>query len=270
MKNTYTFFLLLIIATIIGTQISHDPGYVIFSYKHWSIETTLWLFAFFISIIFFVLHYLLLLPSKISTLSSPKKYLSLFSFKNYLVKRSALKAERFNIEKNLVHTKLSKITSAHEAIAYWKSLSRSLKREPILCESYTRLLMSTGEDDQAEFVLRKFLEHTWNNQLVFIYSELRPSNVSKQIAQLEKWLSQYPKNPTLQYAAGCLARQLAIPGKARHYFEQCITLSKDTPLEVVTIAQAYLALSSILEEMNAHEMANEISRDFLIRSLNSE
>ncbi|ARG96545.1 heme biosynthesis protein HemY [Legionella micdadei] len=79
------FFIVLLISVYLGIQLSHDPGYVLVSINHWSIETTLW-FAVIALIIFFLLfHCIFLLLRKLSR--SPT------SFRDWQNKRRILKAQ---------------------------------------------------------------------------------------------------------------------------------------------------------------------------------
>lgn len=85
MIRTLVIFLVLLIAVIIGVQLSHDPGYLLITINHWSLETTLWFALIALIFIFFLLHGLLLLVAKLRR--SPT------TFRRWRSKRRALRAQ---------------------------------------------------------------------------------------------------------------------------------------------------------------------------------
>lgn len=78
-------FLVLLISVYVGIQLSHDPGYLLVTINHWSLETTLWFAIFSLIIAFLVLHGVLLLISKLGR--SPT------TFRNWQAKRRIQKAQ---------------------------------------------------------------------------------------------------------------------------------------------------------------------------------
>ena len=59
MKRLIIFFVILLVAAIIGLLMHADPGYVLITYQSWSIETTLWLLLIAIFLLFLILHLLI-------------------------------------------------------------------------------------------------------------------------------------------------------------------------------------------------------------------
>jgi len=59
MRKLILFFLFLLAAVWIGIKISADPGYVLISYQHWSLETTLWFAVLALLIFYFLLYFLI-------------------------------------------------------------------------------------------------------------------------------------------------------------------------------------------------------------------
>lgn len=49
-------FLLLLVSVWLGIQLSHDPGYVLISLNHWTLETTVWVAAFILLLAFIAVH----------------------------------------------------------------------------------------------------------------------------------------------------------------------------------------------------------------------
>lgn len=56
MKRLIIFFLVLVLAVWVGIQIYDNPGYVLFVYKKWAIETTTWFLVLALLLTFFLLH----------------------------------------------------------------------------------------------------------------------------------------------------------------------------------------------------------------------
>ncbi|MGL5742525.1 MAG: heme biosynthesis HemY N-terminal domain-containing protein [Legionella sp.] len=59
-------FFILMAAVALGIQLNKDPGYVLIAINHWTIETTVWVAAFSIIIVFIILYLLLRLGQKIT------------------------------------------------------------------------------------------------------------------------------------------------------------------------------------------------------------
>ncbi|MBI2785396.1 MAG: protoporphyrinogen oxidase [Legionella longbeachae] len=59
-------FFILLLAVILGIQLNKDPGYVLIAINHWTIETTVWVAAVLLIILFFTIYFLLRLCKKIS------------------------------------------------------------------------------------------------------------------------------------------------------------------------------------------------------------
>ncbi len=58
MKKLILFFIVLILAVFLGSLMYLDPGYVLISYKTWTIETTLWAMILAILVIYLILHFI--------------------------------------------------------------------------------------------------------------------------------------------------------------------------------------------------------------------
>ncbi len=78
-------FLVLLLSVLLGIQLSHDPGYLLITVNHWSIETTLWFALITLILGFVLLHGLVLLISKVHR--SPR------TLRRWRAKRRALKAQ---------------------------------------------------------------------------------------------------------------------------------------------------------------------------------
>ena len=62
-------FALLVVGIFLGVKLSHDPGHVLISINHWTVEATLWVSIAVLLLLFIVLHTLLVLFNQITHLS---------------------------------------------------------------------------------------------------------------------------------------------------------------------------------------------------------
>ncbi|MBA2709923.1 MAG: protoporphyrinogen oxidase [Tatlockia sp.] len=85
MMRILLIFMVLLISIVFGVQLSRDPGYLLISFNHWSLETTLWVAIIALIITFLLLHCLFMLLTKLSR--SPK------TFRKWKAKRRTLKAQ---------------------------------------------------------------------------------------------------------------------------------------------------------------------------------
>ncbi len=65
MIRAFCLFLLLLASVFLGVQLHDDPGYVLISINHWTIETTLWLALFAILLVFILFHIVIQLTHKL-------------------------------------------------------------------------------------------------------------------------------------------------------------------------------------------------------------
>lgn len=79
-------FLVLLGSVYLGVQLSHDPGYVLITINHWSIESTLAILVLALILAFILFHGLLILLGKISRGPSV--------FREWRIKRRALRAQK--------------------------------------------------------------------------------------------------------------------------------------------------------------------------------
>ncbi|CEK11773.1 heme biosynthesis protein HemY [Legionella hackeliae] len=78
-------FIVLLVSVWIGVQLNRDPGYLLIAINHWTIETSLWVAILGLILVFFILHAVLLILSKIS--KSPA------TFRRWQAKRRVQKAQ---------------------------------------------------------------------------------------------------------------------------------------------------------------------------------
>ena len=134
----------------------------------------------------------------------------------------------------------------------WADVPRNLRQEPQLLGDYAGYLQETGQDQQAEKLLRETLRKHWDAGLVETYGLLETSEPGKQLSQMEKLLLDHPDDATLLLTLGRLSLRAQLWGKARGYLEACI--GRNGP------PQAYRELGQLMERMHESDKAIEIYR----------
>lgn len=87
MKRFVIYFLILLASIWVGIKIHKDPGYVLITYQHWSLETTLW-FAILAVVVFFLVLYFLMRMLRGTSAVSQK-------FNMWLEERRSRKANKY-------------------------------------------------------------------------------------------------------------------------------------------------------------------------------
>jgi HemY protein len=121
----------------------------------------------------------------------------------------------------------------------WQTLPRPLHHDPVLIGLYAKKLHATQHTQEAEIVLKKYLKHTWDENLIAMYREMVTDRPTEQLRFLERFLKQHPNNATLCLTLGQFAMHAKLWGKAKHYLETSI---KESPTP-----EAYRMLGKILE-----------------------
>lgn len=125
-------------------------------------------------------------------------------------------------------------------IDFWIEVPDHLKQIPEVIEHYAKQLISIDAAGEAEKILRQFLNKSWHESTIILYSELNVMVDSKQYEIAEGWLKEHQQNAYLLLALGrmCIARSLW--GKARNYLEASIAISP--------MPENYIKLARLLEE----------------------
>ncbi|HEX5514916.1 MAG TPA: hypothetical protein VFY81_11000, partial [Gammaproteobacteria bacterium] len=112
-----------------------------------------------------------------------------------------------------------------------------------------------GRTEQAEQLLRSQLTKEYDPQLVQRYGALPVATPYKALAQVERWLLDRPDDPALLQAAGRLALQANLWGRARSYLEAAIARRPD--------AASFHLLGILLERLGEPDAARERYRQAL-------
>lgn len=101
----------------------------------------------------------------------------------------------------------------------WKSMPTPLQRQAALRAAYARHLIVLGEGAAAFSLVRKDIEHHWDDRLIAVLELIEDVAPEKLLQQLEQWLETRPASPALLICAGRVALRAKLWGKARSFFE---------------------------------------------------
>lgn len=136
--------------------------------------------------------------------------------------------------------KLAKNQNGQLLINFWKDTSHHLKTLPVVIEHYAKQLITTGAAGEAEKTLRLYLNTSWEESGIILYSELDVMADNKQLEMVESWLEDHQHNAWLLLALGKICISRSLWGKAKNYLEASISISP--------MPENYLKLARLLEE----------------------
>jgi len=137
-------------------------------------------------------------------------------------------------------------SSTQSLIQFWKDTPHHLKALPDVIEHYAKQLIYVGAADEAEKVLRLYLNKNWQESTIILYSELDFMVDNKHLEMAENWLKDHQHNAYLLFALGKICITRSLWGKARNYLEASIAINP--------MPENYLKLARLLEE-NMNEVA---------------
>ncbi|NOQ70191.1 MAG: hypothetical protein GQ573_08800 [Gammaproteobacteria bacterium] len=182
-----------------------------------------------------------------------------------LKKHGNLSAESFlSFEINVCNGLLSNLTKninientgALSLIQFWNDRPDHLKALPDVIEHYAKQLIYLDAADEAEKVLRQYLNKNWQESSIILYSELDVMVDSKHLEMAEDLLKNHQHNAYLLLALGKMCITHSLWGKARNYLEASIAI-KPMP-------DNYFRLARLLEEdMNDPAASQEYYRQGL-------
>ncbi len=134
----------------------------------------------------------------------------------------------------------------------WAGVPRPLRGDPRMVGDYAGYLHERQLDEDAEKLLRDALKQGWNADLIELYGLLNCPNPGRHLGRLEKFLKDYPEDPTLLLTLGRMSMRAQLWGKARAYLETAIT--HNGPVD------AYRELARLLEHMGEEDAALQLYR----------
>ncbi|MFZ4076972.1 MAG: heme biosynthesis HemY N-terminal domain-containing protein [Legionellaceae bacterium] len=136
-------------------------------------------------------------------------------------------------------------------------LPKSLKYDPCIISKYADYLIKSGQDEQAEVILRKALNKAFHKELIEIYGTLRAEVGRLDFAQ--SFLKTEPHVASLHLCLGRLNKNNQLWGQAKTHFETSLSLEKT--------AVAYAELGDLLLLLHDTTGASDAYRQGLMFSL---
>ncbi|MDH5425351.1 MAG: hypothetical protein OEY29_10175 [Gammaproteobacteria bacterium] len=146
----------------------------------------------------------------------------------------------------------------------WSDIPKSLRQNSDIIELYAQQLILCGQLQRAEKLLRETLNKKWNEQLITLYASFihniradhHDSYFNSLLDNCEKWLKANPQHATVLLAAGKIAVQLKLWGKAHSFF--------DSSLSSQPLSDTFLQLALLLEQTNDSEKAQKYYQQGLV------
>ncbi|MYM63869.1 heme biosynthesis HemY N-terminal domain-containing protein [Pseudomaricurvus sp. HS19] len=152
--------------------------------------------------------------------------------------------------------------SAEQVPALWRKMPRNWRSDPDLLIQYSDLLEANGLAGDAELVLRKALQSSWDDRLVICYGVLDAADAGgRQLLYAEGWLKERPANGPLLLTLGRLALRNELWGKARDYLESSIR-TQPSP-------DACAELARLLANLGEHEASTAYYQKGLLLTANA-
>lgn len=138
----------------------------------------------------------------------------------------------------------------------WQKTPRQWQQNPDVLLNYIDLLDQLGERDEAELVLRKALQKSWDNRLILRYGLLHSSDVMRQLLKAEGWLKERPGNGDLLLTLGRLSLRNKLWGKAKDYFASSLKLQPSPA--------AYAEMARLLASLGEHQKSTDFYQKGLL------
>ena len=151
--------------------------------------------------------------------------------------------------------RVDKVSTLKRLRDFWATLPTFVKHNMDVVYSYAEAVIAIGFDEEAEELLRTSLGQQWHNGLVELYGRIRHSQPERSLQYALDWLKKHPQSPILLLTLGRLSMQNRQWSEAKAYFEQSLTLHKNT--------ETYAEFVRLLQHLNDPEAAH-----YLIAGLN--
>ena len=150
----------------------------------------------------------------------------------------------------------------------WNEMPKSAKKNPdVVCAYIKQLLRFSDTSNECEELIRKTLKNTWQPELAAIYGKLlfknvnRP-NLNRYLVIVGAWLKMYGPKQELLLILGKLCSVLQLWGKAKDYFEKCLTLGPN--------AEASIEYGKLLEQLGETDEAMRKYHEGLLQLAEAE
>ncbi len=130
------------------------------------------------------------------------------------------------------------------------------RRELLLL--YMPYLISHGEHEQAEILLKQGIKHQYDARLVRYYGLIAPLEKEKQLKTALSWLKSYPEDPVLLMTLGRLFFQQEIWGQAKDYLQKSIAIAPN-PETYLLLGDLFAKLQSSLQSQEYYQQGLQLA-----------
>ncbi|MCR9192927.1 MAG: hypothetical protein NXI01_09795 [Gammaproteobacteria bacterium] len=249
-------FGILLASAYVGTWLRYEPGYVLVSFNHWSIESTFWVAVVAVFVFALALHLVLSILKSILRLSKPSPKQNNYDWLDASAKPILSNADVHKLKQQTHLQSLQECIEHHnhsELTQLLAHLPKNMKKDPEVILLHARSLLRNQEHKRAEEVLRKALKTRLDDSLLKLYGQVSPDYA--RIPVIESLLKKNPKSAALHACLGQLLVAKKLWGTAKTHLEKSIELQPSP--------EAYCALGILLEALEDPDAANVAYKDGL-------
>ena len=151
--------------------------------------------------------------------------------------------------------RVDKVSTLKRLRDFWATFPSTAQRDADIIHSYAQAVVAIGFDEEAEELVRVTLHQQWHHGLVELYGRIRSSQPERCLQTAQDWLQKHAQSPVLLLTLGRLSLQNRQWPEAKAYFEQSLTLHKNT--------ETYAEFVRLLQHLNDPEAGH-----YLIAGLN--
>lgn len=131
----------------------------------------------------------------------------------------------------------------------WQELPKKMVLDAELLLQYIPYLISRGEHEEAEDLLKQSIKHQYDSRLVRYYGLIAPLEKDKQLKTAQSWLKTHPEDPVLLMTIGRLLYQQEIWGQAK----DCLQKSA----AIMPTPETYLLLGDLFAKMQSPQQSQQ-------------
>ena len=178
----------------------------------------------------------------------------------HLQKSQAYSSKEFRmLSSRVLRHRLQLVDSSSELLAIWKRSSSQVQNDPEISAVYVRKLLEFDRHEEAEKVIRRVLDRTWNSDLAYLYGLIGGDMDSRRLYDTAvKWTKLHPEDADMLLTAGKLANRNSLWGKAQGYLESSIQNGGRR--------EAFEELGQLLENQGHAEKAFDVYKKATLRS----
>ncbi len=149
----------------------------------------------------------------------------------------------------------AKVTGGDAPAMLWQEIPKKWSLDAELLLQYVPYLISHGEHEQAENLLRQSIKQHYDARLVRYYGLVAPMDKDKQLKTAQQWLKNYPEDPVLLMTVGRLLYQHEIWGLAKEYLQKSLAIAPNP--------ETYLLLGDLFAKMQSTIQSQEYYQEGL-------